>query len=103
MSLAEASDAGLHASPRRARPVLRRHRPNASQRWSRPRHQPARLMLSLPSAHCAACISTVEEAMQAWPGVHSARVNLTQKRVSVEADAAVTRQGSGGRAGGRGV
>ena len=50
----------------------------------------ARLMLSLPSAHCAACISTVEQAMLAHPGVHSARVNLTQKRVSVEADPAVT-------------
>ena len=49
-----------------------------------------RLILSLPSAHCAACIATVETAMRTWPGVHSARVNLTQKRVSVEADAAVT-------------
>ena len=50
----------------------------------------ARLMLSLPSAHCAACISTVEQAMLAYPGVRSARVNLTLKRVSVQADAAVT-------------
>lgn len=50
----------------------------------------ARLMLSLPTAHCAACISTVENAVQAMPGVQSARVNLTMKRVSVEADASVT-------------
>ena len=50
----------------------------------------ARLMLSLPSAHCAACISTVEATMLAQPGVHSARVNLTLRRVSVEADADVT-------------
>ncbi len=50
----------------------------------------ARLMLSLPSAHCAACISDVEQAMLAHPGVHSARVNLTLKRVSVAADANVT-------------
>ena len=50
----------------------------------------ARLMLSLPSAHCAACISTVESGLQAVPGVHSARVNLTMKRVSVEADADLT-------------
>jgi len=50
----------------------------------------ARLMLSLPTAHCAACISTVENAVQAVPGVRSARVNLTLRRVSVEADADVT-------------
>lgn len=50
----------------------------------------ARVMLSLPTAHCAACISTVENAVQAVPGVRSARVNLTLRRVSVEADADVT-------------
>lgn len=50
----------------------------------------ARLMLSLPTAHCAACISTVEQAVQAVPGVKSARVNLTLRRVSVDADAGVT-------------
>ena len=50
----------------------------------------ARLVLSLPTAHCAACIATVETALAAHPGVHSARVNLTQKRVSVQADAVVT-------------
>ncbi len=44
-----------------------------------------RLVLSLPGAHCAACISTVEQAMVAVPGVVSARVNLTLRRVSVEA------------------
>lgn len=50
----------------------------------------ARVMLSLPTAHCAACISTVENAVQAVPGVRSARVNLTLRRVSVEADANVS-------------
>jgi P-type Cu2+ transporter len=53
----------------------------------------ARLMLSLPTAHCAACISTVEQAVEAVPGVRSARVNLTLRRVSVEADADVTADG----------
>ena len=48
------------------------------------------LMLSLPTAHCAACISTVEAALLAVPGVRSARVNLTQKRVTVDAGADVT-------------
>jgi Cu2+-exporting ATPase len=50
----------------------------------------ARLVLSLPTAHCAACLSTVESGLQAVPGVRSARVNLTQKRVSVDADAGVS-------------
>ena len=53
-------------------------------------HQPARLMLSLPQAHCAACISTVETAALAVPGVRSARLNLTLRRLSVEAEPQVT-------------
>lgn len=43
------------------------------------------LSLSLPTIHCAACISTVENTLSNTPGVESARVNLTLKRVSVEA------------------
>ena len=54
------------------------------------RPQTARLILSLPTAHCAACMSTVEGALKAHNGVQSARVNLTLKRVSVEAEATVT-------------
>jgi P-type Cu2+ transporter len=50
----------------------------------------ARIMLSLPAVHCAACISTVEQAVAAAPGVISARVNLTLKRVSIEAAPQVT-------------
>ncbi|MES2817288.1 MAG: heavy metal translocating P-type ATPase, partial [Pseudomonadota bacterium] len=49
-----------------------------------------RIILSLPNAGGAQSISTVEAAIQAVPGVISARVNLTQKRVSVEAMPAVT-------------
>jgi P-type Cu2+ transporter len=49
----------------------------------------ANLMLSLPTAHCAVCITDVERALQAHPGVRSARVNLTLKRVSVAADPGV--------------
>ncbi|GHD98917.1 ATPase [Defluviimonas sp. 20V17] len=44
-----------------------------------------RLMLSLPTAHCATCMSTVERGLRAVPGVRDARVNLTLKRVAVEA------------------
>ncbi|MGR3713334.1 MAG: heavy metal translocating P-type ATPase [Shimia sp.] len=50
----------------------------------------ARIALSVPSVHCAACISTVENALAAHPGVKSARVNLTLKRASVEAEPDVT-------------
>jgi Cu2+-exporting ATPase len=46
-------------------------------------------VLSLPTAHCAACISTVENRLTQEPAVRSARVNLTMKRVSVDADAGV--------------
>ncbi|MFD0981774.1 heavy metal translocating P-type ATPase [Tropicimonas aquimaris] len=51
---------------------------------------PGRLLLSLPGIHCAACITTVERALDAHPGVRSARVNLTLKRATVEADPGVT-------------
>lgn len=46
----------------------------------------ARLMLAVPGIHCAGCISGVERALHAIPGVHDARVNLTLRRVAVEAD-----------------
>ncbi|WP_299130047.1 heavy metal translocating P-type ATPase [uncultured Amaricoccus sp.] len=42
-----------------------------------------RIELSLPSIHCAACITGVETALVAEPGVAAARVNLTLRRVSV--------------------
>ncbi|RAP41910.1 ATPase [Rhodovulum viride] len=50
----------------------------------------ARLFLSLPTIHCAACISAVERALNGTEGVRNARVNLTLKRVAIEAAPAVT-------------
>lgn len=43
--------------------------------------------LVLPSIHCAACIGTVENTLAGLPGIRMARVNLTQKRVAIAADA----------------
>lgn len=51
-----------------------------------------RLALSLPSIHCAACILNVESRLAGFSGVHSARVNLTLKRATIEADPDVTAQ-----------
>jgi len=48
------------------------------------------IALSLPTIHCSACISKIERALGAHPGVRSARVNLTLKRASIEAAPGVT-------------
>ncbi len=40
---------------------------------------------SLPSLHCASCISTVERGLVGMPGLHAARVNLSLKRLTVRA------------------
>ncbi len=47
---------------------------------------PERIVLSLPGIHCAACITGVETRLSRQPGIRHARVNLTLKRVSIEAD-----------------
>ena len=56
-------------------------------------------MLSLPTAHCAVCISDVERELQRHEGVRSARVNLTLKRVSIEAEPGVSAEDLIGRLG----
>jgi P-type Cu2+ transporter len=48
------------------------------------------VLLSLPTIHCAGCISAVERGLDAHPGVRSSRVNLTLKRVSVDAEPQVS-------------
>ncbi|KGJ23396.1 heavy metal translocating P-type ATPase [Paracoccus sanguinis] len=47
------------------------------------------IMLSVPAVHCATCITDVERVLTAQPGVHAARVNLSLRRVVVDADAGV--------------
>ncbi|MBV0890996.1 cadmium-translocating P-type ATPase [Paracoccus sp. Z118] len=59
-----------------------------AQRWAEAGSRgqaPGDLILSLPTAHCAACITDVERALMAVPEVRSARVNLTLRRVAVDA------------------
>lgn len=41
---------------------------------------------SVPSIHCAACIAKIERGLHAVSGIAAARVNLSLKRVSVEAE-----------------
>ncbi len=50
----------------------------------------AKLALSLPTIHCQACIATVEKCLNAHEDVRAARVNLTRKRVLVDAAPGVT-------------
>ncbi len=40
--------------------------------------------LSVPAVHCAACMQSIEGALCQLPGVESARVNLSTKRVSIK-------------------
>ncbi|MCY4541928.1 MAG: heavy metal translocating P-type ATPase [Rhodobacteraceae bacterium] len=42
-------------------------------------------IFAVQDMHCAACISAVENSLSKFPGVVSARVNLTHRRVMVEA------------------
>ena len=43
----------------------------------------AQVDFAVPGVHCAACIRTIETALQKLPGVVGARVNLSTKRVAV--------------------
>ena len=43
----------------------------------------AGLKFSVPTIHCAACIGTIERGLYGVMGVHSARVNLSLKRLTV--------------------
>jgi len=51
-----------------------------------PEVKDAQIALSLPTIHCQGCISAVERGLNAHPGVHNARVNLTLKRAMIKAD-----------------
>lgn len=42
-----------------------------------------KFVFSVPTIHCGACISTIERALAPLPGVKSARVNLSLKRLNI--------------------
>ena len=48
--------------------------------------QAGKLLFSVPDVHCAGCIGTVEKAVLTIPGVREARLNLSLKRLFVDAD-----------------
>ncbi len=52
----------------------------------------ARLLVSVPGVHCAGCIATIEQGLAGIEGVNSARLNLTLKRLSVDAKAGIEAQ-----------
>ncbi|TVS01202.1 MAG: cadmium-translocating P-type ATPase [Rhodobacteraceae bacterium] len=52
----------------------------------------ARLLVSVPGVHCAGCISSIEQDLARMEGVNSARLNLTLKRLSVDARAGIEPQ-----------
>ena len=78
----------LHASSLSACPACVAM-PAALDQASRAAAEGARIVMSVPGAHCALCISTIERDREGMPGVQSARLNLTLKRVSVQADEGV--------------
>ena len=49
---------------------------------TKPKSGKQALRLSVPDLHCAGCISAVERAVSVVPGVISARVNLSQRRLT---------------------
>ena len=47
-------------------------------------------VFSVPGMHCAGCIAKIERGLAATPGIDSARVNFTAKRVSISHDQGLT-------------
>ncbi|AJP71811.1 heavy metal translocating P-type ATPase [Sphingomonas hengshuiensis] len=47
-------------------------------------------VLSVPGIRCASCIARIERELAPIPGIHSARVNFTTKRVTIDHEPALT-------------
>ena len=59
--------------------------PAAEALAAQPTVPEANIQLALPGIHCAACINGVERALSTTPGVRATRVNLSLKRVAIDA------------------
>ena len=71
-------------SPTRAE-KRRRPRPDRSDASCAKPHRAAVSWIScVPDMHCAGCLSKIERALRATPGVTAARANLTSHRVGVD-------------------
>ncbi|MEV4934093.1 cadmium-translocating P-type ATPase [Sphingobium sp. LMA1-1-1.1] len=47
-------------------------------------------LFAVPGIHCAGCISKIENGLSQTPGIRSARVNMSAKRVAISHDPALT-------------
>ena len=47
-------------------------------------------LFAVPGIHCAGCISKIENGLPQTPGIRSARVNMSAKRVAISHDPALT-------------
>ena len=63
--------------------------PQARPAAAAPGAESETVILALPTIRCVGCISAVERGLAAEPGVKSARVNLSLKRVAIEAEPGV--------------
>ena len=79
------SDATLHEHELRLSACPACDAAPLAQRLADARGGQADVILSLPTIHCATCITDVERVLTRHPGVRAARVNLTLRRVTVDA------------------
>ncbi|HZF44981.1 MAG TPA: heavy metal translocating P-type ATPase, partial [Sphingomonadaceae bacterium] len=49
----------------------------------------AQTVLAVPGMHCAGCMSKIERGLEGRPGIHSARVNLSARQVTIAHDPSV--------------
>jgi Cu2+-exporting ATPase len=64
---------------------------SGAERWARPAGGGLKAVdLLVPGIHCAGCLGTIERGLGAAPGIVSARVNLTMRRVRAVFDPART-------------
>jgi len=79
------SDAALHDHDARLSACPACDAAPLAQRIAGARGGQDEVILSLPTIHCATCITDVERVLNCHPGVRDARVNLTLRRVTVDA------------------